>query len=921
MMLGRIAERATVDELLRSAREGRSGSLVITGEAGIGKSTLLDYAVDQAVGSAADGGERLTVLRARGYESESAIPFAGLSDLLQPVIHVLPELPDPQAAALSSALSLGPPVGGDRFSVCAATLGMLASAAEESPLLVVVDDLHWLDQSTREAVLFAARRLHAEGIALLLASRERAGGGDLAGIAELPLGGIDRSAADEMFTRLAPHAPPDVRQQIYDDADGNPLGIRELTDQLGRRAPAYPGVGMPSDSRLVRAVRERVTGLPEGTREALMLVAASSGAERDVVLRAAQLSGVHLASFAPAEEAGLLGIDDRRIQFRHPLLRSVFYASGTAYARAAAHAALAQVLAEVPGDAAADARAWHLAQARVAPDEETAAALDAAAQRARRRGAYLEAARAAEEGARFGTAELRPARLLRAARAWQLAGRTGRVLELMEEALPLAQEPHLRALIRHMDAYVRMWRRQPADGCERMLAGAAEIEDLDPGRAALMYADAGIACFMLARTDEILRLGRRAYDLSRGGGGSTELIATVAFGVALALHGERREAGELLAGCLDELWASDPIARAQEYAHAAYALMWLEDYDQAEKLLDRLVARGRAVGAVGILPQALAMVADLYFRLGRWPESRAAGEEGVTLAEESRQPNAYGRYFVARLDSLQGRAPKAEQMFTAMIEIARRYGAGVIDPYVMHSRGLVALAKGDVTAAVAHLEDAGRTPLAEGIREPSVVPWAYDLVEAYARAGRTDDAEKLLARTAPAPGDETQRWAHAVTARCRGLLATSRADSTAAFAEALTWHARDERPFEKARTQLCYGERLRRDRQRAQARQPLREALAIFERLEAVDWAARTRHELAATGADADQPAAEGVVSRLTPQELQVASVVARGASNAEAATALFLSQKTIEYHLSNVYRKTGITSRSELAALMSTTA
>jgi DNA-binding CsgD family transcriptional regulator/tetratricopeptide (TPR) repeat protein len=911
MVLGRVAERAAVDELLNAAREGRSGSLVITGDAGIGKSTLLGYAVDRAQG--------MTVLTARGFESESEIPFAGLSDLLQPVLSVLPKLPDPQAAAMSSALSLGPPVGGDRFSVCAATIGMLASAAEESPLLVVVDDLHWLDQSSREAVLFAARRLHAEGIALLLARRERAGG-DLSGVPELQLRGIERAAADEMFAEIAPGAPPDVRQRIYDDADGNPLGIRELCDQLGRRAPAFPGTGMPSDSRLVRAVRERVTELPEGTREALMLVAASSGGERDVVLRAARLSGVHLDSFAPAEEAELLVIDDRRVQFRHPLLRSVFYASGTAYARAAAHAALAEVLTDVPGDAAADARAWHLAQARVAPDEETAEALDAAASRARRRGAHLEAAKAAEEAARFGTADARPVRLLRAARAWQLAGRTGHVLELMETALPLTEDPHLRALIRHMDAYVRMWRKQPVEGFERMVAGAAEIEALDPGRAALMYADAGIACFMLGRPDEILRLGRRAIDLGRGAGGATELIASVGFAVALAMHGEREQSRTLLAACADELWAGDPIARAQEYAHGAYTLMWLEDYDRAEKLLERLVTRGREAGAVGILPQALAMVSDLYFRLGRWPESRAAAAESVQLAEESREPNAYGRYFLARMDSLQGRLPEAERRFAVLSELARRYGARAIDAYVLHTRGLVALARGDATGAIAHLEECGRTPLAAGMREPSIVPWAYDLVEAYARAGRADDAEKLLERTAPPPEDESQRWAHAVTARCRGILAASRAESSAAFDEALKWHARDDRPFDRARTQLCYGERLRRDRQRAQARTPLREALAAFERLEAVDWAARARHELAATGADTDQAPAEGVVSQLTPQELQVASVVSRGASNAEAATALFLSQKTIEYHLSNVYRKTGVQSRGALAGLMSTT-
>jgi DNA-binding CsgD family transcriptional regulator len=925
MVLGRIAERAAVDSLLREARDGRSGSLVVTGEAGIGKSTLLNYARERATG--------FTVLTARGYESESEIPFAGLADLLQPVLRVLPKLPDPQAAALAGALSLGPPVGGDRFSVCAATIGMLASAAEETPLLVLVDDLHWLDVSSREAILFAARRLHVDGIALLMASRSQ-GEADYAGVRELRVPALERDAADELFERLAPAASAEVRRQIYDETAGNPLGIQELCELLRREgapvaagvatppgitAPAvatgsFPAAAMPADSRLVRALRGRLEELPEPAREALLLVAASSGAERDVVLRAARRSGADLATFAPAEEAGLVDIDDRRIQFRHPLLRTVLYGAATAHARASAHAALAEVLADVPGDAAADARAWHLAVARLAPDEETAEALDAASRRARRRGGHLEAARAAEEAARFGTPEARPIHLLRAARAWQLAGRTGHVMDLLAEALPLANDPHLRALVRHMDAYVRMWRRQPEDGLARMVAGAEEIEDVDPGRAALMYADAGIACFMLGRTDEILRLGHKAQDLSRGAGDPTELIAAVALATAFAIHGRREDSHALLDGCAAELWAADPIARAQEYAHAAFSSMWLEDYDRAERLLDRLISRGRAVAAVGILPQALAMGAELYFRLGRWAESRAYAEESVALADESRQPNAYGRYFLARMDGLQGRGDDANRRFEEMALVAEQYAAGSIVTYLHHARGLLALARGESGEAIGHLEACGRTRMAEHMPEQSVVPWRYDLAEAYARAGRAEDAEKLLAGFAPDPGDTTHRHAHAVVARVRGLLA-ARDDVAAAFTEALRRHEDDRRPFERARTLLCFGERLRREKQRAQAREPLREALEVFERLGAVDWAARARAELAATGET--QARGEGAAARLTPQELQVAMVVSRGASNAEAAAALFLSPKTIEYHLSNIYRKTGLESRTELTGLM----
>jgi DNA-binding CsgD family transcriptional regulator len=430
-----------------------------------------------------------------------------------------------------------------------------------------------------------------------------------------------------------------------------------------------------------------------------------------------------------------------------------------------------------------------------------------------------------------------------------------------------------------------------------------------------MYADAGIASFMLGRPDEILRLGHKAYVLSRGTNPATELIATVALAAAYAIHGRREESAALLAGCADELWASDPITRAQEYAHAAFALLWLEDYAGSERLLDRMIGRGRAVGAVGILPQALAMASELYYRLGRWPESRASVEESLALAAESRQPNAYGRYFLARMDGVQGRVDDARRALEGMAEVARHYGAASIDPFLHHALGLVALGRGDANDAIAHLEECSRTRMAEQMPEQAVIPWAYDLVEAYARAGRAEDAEKLLARTAPDPGDATHRWAHAVTARCRGLLA-ARGELAAAFDEALRWHERDGQPFERARTLLCLGERLRRERLRAQAREPLRVALQVFVRLGALDWAARARAELEATGETRTQ--GDGATARLTPQELQVAMVVARGASNSEAAAALFLSPKTIEYHLSNIYRKTGLQSRSELTRLMS---
>jgi DNA-binding CsgD family transcriptional regulator len=911
MVLGRVAERAAIDDLLRAARSGRSGALVIRGEPGIGKSTLLRYAAEQA--------KDMAVLSARGYESESEIPFAGLADLLRPVLPLLDSLPEPQAAALQSAMSLGPPVAGDRFSVCAATVGVLAEAAGPSSLLVIVDDVQWLDVSSREAILFAARRLHADGIGLLMASRstgdrsltEREN--DYAGLRELRLEGLSPADADALCQELLPDASAQLRQQIFEDTAGNPLGIQELCDQGAAARAPIGTAGMPAQSRLARALWGRLAELPERTRRALLLVAAAGGAETDVVLLAARQAGLDLADFAPAEVAGLLVIEAQQITFRHPLLRSVLYGSSSMHERFAAHGALAVVLESVPGDAAADARAWHLAEARLPPDEEVSGLLAAAGSRARRRGGNLEAARAFEQAARFGTVDTRAALMVRAARCWQLAGRTGKVLPLLQEALPLTDDPRMRALIRHMTGYVQIWRALPRDGLKEMVEGAQEIEQTDAGRAAMMYADAALAYFMLGQPLELLRTTQRAFEVSEHGDDAARLVATVAYAGSLVLNGRRDEGRALLDSVREALLEVDPLARAQELAHAAFIWMWLEDYEITDRLLDRMISRARSTGALGVLPQTLAMASELSFRMGRWPHARACAEESVALAEETRQANLYGLYFVARIDALQGRSEDSLHMLNRTMTMAHKLEANCMELFSGHTFGLLALGEGDLDEAIRRLEAVQGLLLAQQTRDQSVVPWAFDLVEAYARAGRPAEAQALLAEFAVEDGTSGADWLVALTWRCRGLLAP-RDEMVPAFERALAAHEACPMPFERARTLLCLGERLRRGRQKAPARQHLRRALEIFEQLDAASWAARARAELAATGEATTR--GTGVVALLTPQELQVGLVVGRGASNQEAAAALFLSQKTIEYHLSNIYRKTNLRSRSELSVL-----
>ncbi|MET0493511.1 MAG: AAA family ATPase [Actinoplanes sp.] len=905
MMLGRTAERALIDDLLTGARAGVSGALVITGEPGIGKTTLIGYAVGQATG--------LRVLTARGYEDESEIPFAGLADLLRPILDVLTGLPEPQADALRSALALGPPVAGDRFTVCAATTGILAAAAETTPLLVIVDDLQWLDASSREAILFAGRRLQADGIALLLATRNPADAADLRS-PQVALSGLSVDDVDELCKVTLPVAPAGSAARLHAATAGNPLGVIELCrDWSGSFAAiaddALSAPFMPTGSRIERALRSRLTPLPEATRSALVLAAAAVGGDVATLMTAARVRGLQLRDFAPAEQLDLVTIDERRLEFQHPLLRSVIYHGAAMDDRCAAHTALASALADRPGHAAADARAWHLAAATLEPDESVAGELEQAALRASSRAGYVAAARAFSHAARLSIGPDRPRRLLRAARCWQLAGHNDQVLPLLEEALPLTTDPSRRALIQHMSAYVRMWRERPDGVLEFLVAAAEAVEQIDPARAALMYSDACIPYFMIGDLDQLQVVVRRGHELATRVGGSAQLPAAVALAGGLTLRGERKQATRLLLDCHGELLRADPLVRAQDLCHAALTWIWLEGFDRAAELLDRVVAAARTSGALGVLPQALGIQSELQFRIGRWHDARVSAAESLRLASETRQADLYGLFFAGRLDAVQGRPEDCQRRVTRTMKVADRLGVDCMALYTGHELGLLALGQGEAGEAITRLEAVRGLPVVAQIHDPAVVPWIFDLVEAYVRDGRPEAAAGLL-DAQPTGGSV---WAGAAAARCRALLAGP-AEMTAAFEAALATPGSRTLPFERARTQLCYGERLRRQRHRAQAREQLQAALATFERLGAQPWADRARTELRATGSTVGRSA--DALPALTPQELQVALVVARGATNHEAAATLFLSQKTIEYHLSNIYRKTSIRSRAELAGL-----
>lgn len=907
-LFGRARERARIDGVLDRVRRGGSAALLLRGEPGIGKSALLEHAE-----AAADG---FLVLQARGYESESEIPFAGLSDILRPITSRLDVLPPPQRAALESTLALTPTAPTSHFAVCAATLGILAAVAEEQPTLVLIDDAHWLDPSSADALRFTARRLHGEGIAMLFASRSTTGDHRDAGIPTMTLGGLDYDAARVLLARRTDHAVSEtVARQLFEVSAGNPLALIEMPVLLSAD-DAVDGTLVHAGATMERVFAQRLEQLPARARDALTVAAADQSGELTSITVALDRLGLGIAALDAAEQAAMVSMQDGRVAFAHPLLRSTAYHDAPLSTRCEAHRALADACAAMAGDRAADARAWHLAVATLAPDDDVARTLHDMAERARRRGGYVEAARAFERAAGLTRdPQARGRRLTHAAKAWQLSGRVARAGRLLDAALELITDPVARAEIQHLRGYVRMWREAPAGIAELLEREAEAVAALDPDRAARMLADAAVPIFMAGDVGTALTIAQRAHDVSRHGSTTSRRVADVVLAVAHATRGDRAAAAALLADVRAWLDVQPPLLRAQEVIFAAMIAMWLEDLTGAADMLDRLIRQCRVSSALGVLPYALALRSALDLRTGRWQQGLANVSESIQLADETHQANTYGVFFLGHLHAAMGARAEAERHLSRADALADTYGIGCMPLYTGAARGLLDLGVADIDAALRHLEGVHDLQQRLGVVDPVLVQSAGDLAEALVRAGRPDDATQVVRDLLQPAAAAGSRWAGWTAARVHGLRDGS-LDATAHFRDALALHDQLAWPFERARTAMCFGEVLRRNRRRTEARGQLRAALDGFERLGAEPWAQRTRAELEATGGHAGAHRVSSSV-HLTPQELQVALAVADGATNAEVAASLFLSAKTIEYHLSKIYRKAGLSSRDQLADLI----
>jgi DNA-binding CsgD family transcriptional regulator len=909
MLLGRAHEQQALVRLLEDARAGGSGVLAIVGEAGIGKSTLLAYAGEQTAG--------MNVLRARGVQSEAHIPFAGLFELLRPALSWISRIPTPQAEALESALALRPAGAPGRFAVGAATLSLLAAYSEKAPVAVLVDDAQWLDGSSADALLFAFRRLVADPVAVILAVRQGEPSLlDGADLSALRLEGLDRTSAAELLERQGDEPlSPELADRLHRETGGNPLALLELGAERRRLADLPPDAPLVAGTSVARVYLQRLRALPQRTRDALALAAAVDDGEVPVLARAAPMLGLDLSDLVPAETAALITVHDSRVEFRHLLARSAIYGDAPADRRRELHRALASAL----PDSEADRRAWHLALASFGPDDAASSALEQAGQRAYQRSAYDVSSRAFERAARLAPEEARQGRLLYASAdaAW-LGGLADRAVALLDQAGRPVPAADLAVAIDQLRGHIAAWRGSIATAQEILLAAADRAAPIDPERAVEILAEV-VAASGYAGDVATMRLAadRAASLLRPDADRRTVFLALLVQGMALISSGDGEPGAPAIRAAVEVLERSDELrGDPRLLAWAAVGPLYLREAEVGRALASRAEAEARRTSAVGVLPSVLCFVAMDQAATDRWAEAQAGFHEAISLARVTGQLTDLGMALarLAWLEARQGRSEQSRLHAEEALGLSRHTGLGMSEVWALTALGELELTLGRAEAALARFDELRAVLRSRGLGDPDPCP-APELAEIYLRLGRGPEAAKVageFSRDAEAKG---QPWALARAARCRGLIAAE-GESDPHFETALGLHAQTPDAFEAGRTHLAYGARLRRERQRVRAREQLRAAVEVFDRLGAEPWSELARAELAATGETARRRDVT-TLNDLTPQELQIALSLAEGRTTRETAAALFLSPKTIEYHLRSVYRKFDIGSRSELKAAM----
>ena len=903
MLIGRDRETAAIEDLLAQARERRSGVLVVRGEAGVGKSALLEHALE--------GADGFTVLRGVGVEVESELAYAALHQILRPVFDRIEHLPAPQAAALRAAFALSAEQVDERFRVSLGALGLISEVAEERPVLCLVDDAQWLDQASADALVFVARRLEAEAVALLFAARDDDHHPFVApGLPELrpsSLGPVDSRAL--LTERLGSGVATGVLDWVVENANGNPLALVELPSNLTPdQLTGHDSLAgrLPPATSVEQVYIERIDQLPSSVRMLLVVAAAEETGERAVVQRAGEELGLEVGDLAAAESAGLLRVHAEHVEFRHPLVRSAAYRGAGFADRERAHTALAAAL-DAPGDV--DRRAWHRAAATIGTDEDVADELERSAERAVLRSGWSAAAAALSRAAELSAdGSPKERRLVWAAvSAWR-AGRTERAAALLDRASPEVEDTRLRAELEHLRGLIGLRRGVLLDACDVLMAGAEAVAPLDTRKALEMLYDAANAGVDGGDYTRVAEACRRAAAVPQGDDEQERLLGDLLVGVGSLIEGKTADAVPRVTKILER---ADEFDASRWFAWAGIGAGAVGDDAREIALFRRAADLARASGDIDALTWVLASISVEGIVAGRWAVAGEAAE-GLKLAREAGFVNLTSAYLGvhAWFAAVRGRDEDCLAYAKEAVELARANGVAIGDSLAEWGLALLDLGRGRWEDSIARVEALRAAPL--GVVHPYVVlTSAPDLVEAYVRAGRGDAAEAAFAPLGGYAVSGSPSWALALAARSRALLADGD-EAEAEFADAVRLHAEGGRPYDQARTHLVYGEFLRRRRRRSDAREQLRAAFEGFEALGAEPWAERARAELRATGETA-RKRDPSTIDQLTPQELQIAGLVAEGNSNKEVAAQLFLSPRTVDYHLRKVFAKLGIASRAEL--------
>jgi DNA-binding CsgD family transcriptional regulator len=911
-LVGRRPELAALQRWCDAVRAGGAPAVLVHGEAGVGKTALVDHLLAVEAG--------LTVLRTAGVDGQVA-PYTALFDVVGPILGLAADFDVPQRQALNTAFRLGDPHAAvTEHGVALAVAALLARASQHRAVVVAIDDVPWIDTASLRTLSYTARSgLASVGFIFVARTPDAIPAG---GLEQLEIAGLDAHATVELLeARRSVIVGARVAEHLATGTRGNPLALSDLArlltvDQLAGHSPIDEP--FPVGPSLEQRYKQRVRALPPATSVALAVAAAEPTGSTPLIERALQALGRSLSDLEPAERDELVTVRSDRVAFNHPLQRSAAYHSSPLATRRRAHRALADVAAA--GDAP-EARAWHLAMSSTGPDESVAGELEAAAIGAARRAGHAAAAALALRAAELSPdPDDRARRLVVAAHNIFASGDTDAALAWLHDVRRIATTPRATADIDRTEAMILMWIGHTRAAYQLFRHAADRIAPHDPVAAAGLLALGTWPSHMDGET----KRARADIDLAVQYAGpdhaATDRDLILAQAIPAIFAGDLATGRAFLEAYPapgDEL---DLVQFGQHHVMLAHTWIHLGDLDGAAARQDAVIRAARRWGDLGVVPFALASLCEIAVRQGRWLVADALGAEAVEAGEAvgHRAGTTLALTWLAYLDATRGHEDQCHDRYRRIAALIGDDGCSVSFLYRTATLGQLALVRRRTDEALRHLLEVAERMDDQGDGLPTIfLPWESDLVEAHVRA---DERHLAAGRLGILMGRAAQcglDLAHALTARCAGLVAEDLSGARHHFETALDHHRRASGPFEMARTQLCFGEALRRGRQPSEARGHLERALSTFERLGAAPWADLARAELHATGGYTRQPTTPEGLAALTIQERHVADAVGRGLSNPEVATALYLSRKTIEYHLTSIYRKLGVRSRTELVRLL----